>query len=82
MSYRLANDERFDDVGPTGQVMWYLERIEPPEAHHPPRRLQVNPTETYDINSFDEDLRTLLVEIDDEATLPKMCRLLAWIRTV
>jgi hypothetical protein len=71
VSYRLANDERFDDVGPTGQVMWYLERIEPPEAHHPPRRLQVNPTETYDINSFDEDLRTLLVEIDDEATLPE-----------
>ena len=49
VSYRLANDERFDDVGPTGQVLWYLERIEPPEAHHPPRRLQVVDNQ-YDVN--------------------------------
>ncbi|GAB4414581.1 MAG: hypothetical protein Fur0044_09350 [Anaerolineae bacterium] len=69
VSYRLANDERFDDVGPTGQVLWYLERIEPPEAHHAPRRLQLNNgNQSYDIDLFDEDLLALLTEIDDEAT--------------
>jgi len=67
VSYRLANDERFDDVGPAGQVLWYLERIEPPEAHHPPRRLQVVDNQ-YDVNLLDDDLRALLAEIDDEAT--------------
>lgn len=71
LSYQLANDERFDDVGPTGQALWYLERIEPPEAHHLPRRLQIIPGHAYDVSSFDQDLRTLLTEIDDEATSPE-----------
>jgi hypothetical protein len=69
VSYRLANDERFDDVGPAGHVLWYLERLEPPEAHHPPRRLQIS-DQPYDPGSFDNDLRGLLAEIDDEATDP------------
>jgi hypothetical protein len=67
VSYRLANNERFDDVGPTGQVLWYLGRIEPPEAHHPPRRL-LPVVDTYDASQFDEDLRVLLATIDDETT--------------
>lgn len=71
LSYRLANDERFDDVGPTGQVLWYLERIEPPEAHHTPRRLQLDPNQNYDIELFDVDFQALLAEIDDEATDPE-----------
>lgn len=69
VNYRLANDERFDDVGPSGQVLWYLERIQPPEAHHPPRRLQISGNPAYDASQFDNDLRLLLAEIDDEATL-------------
>jgi hypothetical protein len=69
VSYRLANDERFDDVGPAGQVLWYLERLEPPEAHHPPRRLQMS-DQPYDASTFDNDLRDLLAEIDDEMTNP------------
>jgi hypothetical protein len=70
VSYQLANDPRFDDVGPCGQTLWYLERLEPPEAHHPPRRLQAN-DQTYDSSSFDKDLKTLLAEIDDETTHPE-----------
>ena len=69
VSYQLANDPRFDDVGPTGQISWYLERLEPPEAHHPPRRLRGN-GQTYDSSPFDQDLRALLSEIDDEYTNP------------
>ena len=69
VSYQLANDERFDDVGPTGQVLWYLERIEPPEAHHPPRRLQAG-LQDYDPTEFDDDFMALLQEIDDELTHP------------
>ena len=69
VNYQLAEDERFDDVGPAGQVLWYLERLEPPEAHHPPRRLQMS-EQAYDSSSLDEDLRRLLMEIDDEASDP------------
>ncbi|RPJ55804.1 MAG: hypothetical protein EHM12_11535, partial [Dehalococcoidia bacterium] len=67
INYRLGNDERFDDVGPDGQVLWYLRRLEPVEAHQPPRRLQVN-TPSYDARAFDDNLRSLLGEIDDEST--------------
>ncbi len=67
VNYKLAHDERFEDVGPTGQVLWYLERIQPPEVNHVPRRLQVEPQD-YDPYDFDADLRGLLTEIDDEIT--------------
>lgn len=67
VNFHLANDERFDDVGPTGQVLWYLDRIEPPEAHHPPRRLQAE-SQLYDISLLDDDLLDLIAEIDDELT--------------
>ncbi len=70
VNYRLDQDERFDDVGPTGQVLWYLERLEPPEVHHPPRRLQPAGSQSYDPALFGEDLRALLAEIDDEVTDP------------
>lgn len=70
VNYRLDSDERFDDVGPSGQILWYLERMEPPEAHHQPRRLQPR-EQAYDTRLFDEDLRALLAEIDDEATRPE-----------
>ncbi len=70
VSYRLANDDRFEDVGPSGQSLWYLERLEPPEARHKPRRLQFTP-EPYDASDFDDDLYDLLVQIDDEATEPE-----------
>jgi hypothetical protein len=71
VNYRLGNDERFDDVGPSGQVLWYLDRIRPPEANHTPRRLQLDESQIYDTSLFDDDLRLLLAEIDDEATRPQ-----------
>ena len=69
VNYRFEQDERFDDVGPAGYVAWYLERLEPPEAHHPPRRLQ-HEQQVYNINALDNDLRGLVAEIDDETTDP------------
>lgn len=70
VSYRLENDERFEDVGPTGQSLWYLERLEPPEARHIPRRLQMKADESYDVGLLDDTLYAILAEIDDEATHP------------
>jgi hypothetical protein len=70
VNYRLANDPRFDDVGPKGQVLWYLERMEPPEAHHPPRRLQATTDQSYDPTTFDDEFLAILADIDDELTDP------------
>ncbi len=70
VNYYLSQDERFVDVGPTHQVLWYLERIQPPEVNHPPRRLQMS-QHLYDPAAFDEDLHSLLAEIDDETIHPE-----------
>jgi hypothetical protein len=69
VNYRLDSDERFDDVGPDGQVLWYLRRLEPVEAYQQPRRLQAK-TSSYDVRAFDDTLRSLLTDIDDETTNP------------
>jgi hypothetical protein len=76
VSYRLLNDERFDDVGPVGQILWYLDRIAPPEAHQPPRRLETS-VQTYNPSLIDKDLYALLAEIDDETTNPEDIKPLA-----
>lgn len=40
LDYALQEDERFDEVGPAGQVLWYLRRLEPPEVQLVPPRLE------------------------------------------
>jgi hypothetical protein len=32
----LYQDSRFDEVGPTGEIQWYLHRLEPAEVKEPP----------------------------------------------
>ncbi len=43
LNYALYNDERFDEVGPSGEVLWYLVRLEPPDVITPPARLLYTP---------------------------------------
>ncbi len=71
VNYRLANDDRFVDVGPKGQVLWYLRRLEPAEAEKTPPRLRVNHSLTYTAEDFDEETRAIIAEIDDETTNPE-----------
>ncbi len=71
VSYRLANDDRFDDVGPTGQVLWYLKRLEPPEAHQRPPRLAISELPDYDPAEFEDELLAILADIDDEYSYPE-----------
>jgi hypothetical protein len=40
VDYALQEDERFDEVGPAGTVLWYLRRLEPPEVLYRPQRLE------------------------------------------
>ncbi|MBZ0289823.1 MAG: hypothetical protein K8I30_19530, partial [Anaerolineae bacterium] len=65
MNNALRSDERFDELGPTGEVLWYLLRLEPPEVRSTPSRLQYTPIE-YDHSLLTPDMVRLEAEIDDE----------------
>ena len=65
VNYALYQDERFDEVGPAGQVLWYLRRLEPPTVLYPPKRLVYTPT-AYNHELLNPNLRRLEQELDDE----------------
>ena len=61
----LFHDSRFDEVGPAGQVLWFLHEMEPEEVTSVPSRLRYNPIE-HNHQVLTEDLLTIEAEIDDE----------------
>ncbi len=61
----LQEDPRFDEVGPAGEVLWYLRRLEPPEVLEPPVYLRY-PGSDYDRSVLTEDMLALEIELDDE----------------
>jgi hypothetical protein len=65
LDYALQEDDRFDEVGPAGQVLWYLKRLEPPEVLFPPPRLEPVPTNV-NRTVLTEDLIALERSLDDE----------------
>jgi hypothetical protein len=65
MNYALNNDNRFDEVGPSGEILWSLTRLEPKEVLHIPPMLAYSPIE-YDPALLDANLRALELEICDE----------------
>jgi hypothetical protein len=69
LNYALRGDDRFDDVGTDDNILWFLRRLEPPEAIHPPRRLHYSP-QPYSRDKISGELLELEREIEDEATEP------------
>jgi hypothetical protein len=65
LEYALYQDERFEEVGPAGEMAWFLKRLEPPEVSFPPRRLTCD-TEAAAQTALSEPLQNLLRELDDE----------------
>ena len=65
LNYALQGDERFDEVGPTGSMLWFLRRLAPPEILDPPHRLLYEPV-SFSPDSLTTELRNLAREIDDE----------------
>ena len=61
----LQEDERFDEVGPAGDVLWFLKRLEPPDVLNPPLFLRYSETE-YDRGILTEEMLNLELELDDE----------------
>jgi hypothetical protein len=65
MNYALNADSRFDEVGPAGQVLWYLAQLEPPEVLQTPAMLRYSSIE-YDRSLLNADMLALEAEIGDE----------------
>jgi hypothetical protein len=65
MNYALKDDERFDEVGPAGQVLWYLTRQEPEEVRQVPPPLRYTPLE-YDRSLLTPEMLALETELADE----------------
>ncbi len=70
MNGAMGNDRRFDEVGPMGQVLWYLVRMEPEAVQSVPPILQYRPLD-FDASSLSKEAQELIHDIADElSTLP------------
>ncbi len=59
LNLALQEDERFDEVGPAGEILWFLHRLEPMEVQTVPGFLKFNPS------PYDHDqVSDLLTQID------------------
>lgn len=67
LNFFLQEDERFDEVGPAGQVLWFLRRLEPAEILQQPARL-ANTIPAADTAGFPPVLQGLAHELVDEFT--------------
>lgn len=63
----LQDDPRFDEVGPAGQVWWYLQRLEPESVREIPEQLRYREVE-YDREILSPEMLDLEVRLDDELT--------------
>ncbi len=65
VDFALQENERFDEVGPAGQTLWFLKRLEPPEVLFVPPRLESG-KHMVDRSRLTDDLLTLEQQLDDE----------------
>jgi len=65
LNYALQEDERFDEVGPAGEVLWFLHRLEPEAVQSVPLYLQYEPLE-YDPALLTSEMQALELQLDDE----------------
>ena len=67
LNYALQNDERFDEVGPAGKVLWCLYRLEPDYVREVPSPLRYIEIE-HDRHNLSPAMKNLEAQLDDELT--------------
>lgn len=67
VNYALQDDERFDEVGPAGQILWCLRRLEPDYVREIPPPLQYAEVE-HDRSVLSQAMKNLESQLDDELT--------------
>ena len=69
LNYALNEDPRFDEVGPSGVVQWFLKRLEPEYVREKP--IQLTPIQAdYDRSVMTEEMKKAEQRIDDELIEP------------
>ncbi len=69
LNVAMTRDNRFVQVGPKGQPLWFLQRFEPPEVAQEPERLVYSPL-PYNREALSQELIEIIQSIEDEATEP------------
>ncbi len=65
LNHALQEDPRFDEVGTTGEIAWFLKRLEPESVLEPP--IYIRSTSIVPLaDELDEESYKLLYELDDE----------------
>ncbi len=67
LNYALQDDDRFDEVGPAGLVLWCLFRLEPEHVREVPAPLRYIEIE-HDRNNLSPEMKDLEAQLDDELT--------------
>jgi hypothetical protein len=67
VNYALQSDERFDEVGPAGQILWCLRRLEPDQVRETPLPLRYVEIE-HDRSNLTPAMLNLESQLDDELT--------------
>jgi hypothetical protein len=67
VNYALQSDERFDEVGPAGQVLWCLRRLEPDQVREVPAPLRYIEVH-HDRSKLTPPMLSLEAQLDDELT--------------
>lgn len=65
LDWALQNDARFDEVGPAGEVLWYLHRLEPAAVLEAPLFLRFSGIQ-YTRESLTKEMLDLERDLDDE----------------
>jgi len=65
LNLALQEDIRFDEVGPVGEILWCLKRLEPDNVKNTPDILKYSPIE-YDRSLLTDEAIALEAKIDDE----------------
>jgi hypothetical protein len=69
LNLALQEDGRFDEVGPAGEVLWCLQRLEPENVREIPLFLRYHPIE-HDRGLLTKDMLALEAQLDDEFSEP------------
>jgi hypothetical protein len=65
LNLALQEDERFDEVGPAGEVLWFLKRLEPASIQNAPVYLRYT-SYNYDPAILTSEMKALERDLDDE----------------
>ena len=66
LNLAMQEDKRFDEVGPTGKVLWYLHRLEPQPVQDVPVYLRYNRPDNYDPSTVSSYFNEIGSQIVDE----------------